>query len=255
MELDQSVDGSSEDDDDTPNPDNLNPYNPDGSIAAPPDDSDIDGVVQSFDADMDAVLNTDSDDYLANLLNTYPPASTDNSTSYSPPVPDASGMIYQNLPLNDNSAQLSAADDGNIYFEYVNPSSESGMFAANQGVFGGDFMGRFFHVYTSELNSLNVSRIRLSDETTFPKSGLLVGLVGVSTGGSNLMMAMDTNGGIYYLATCNLQNQSTKLFVVKDPDQGLTVLSTPIASWTVTGGVASNCALVGINPPSVLVQL
>lgn len=255
VQLDQSVDGSNEEDDDTTNPDNLNPYNADGSIAAPPDDSDLDGVLSTFDGHFSAADAVGNDDYPTNLLNTYPPATYSNSSSYSTPVPDANGILYQNLPLNDNSGQLSAGDDGNIYFEPVNPSSSSGLWAGNNGVFAGDVQGRILHIYTSELGALNVSRIRLADDSNFPKSSLIVGFVGINTGSTNLLVATDTNGGIYYLAACNLQGQSTKMFVVQDPDAGLLALQSATASWTVTGGVATNCSLVGINPPSVLVTV
>lgn len=258
VQLDQSANGSNENDDDTVNIDNLDPYNADGSVAAPPNDSDIDTAIQTFDSDIAVALNANNDDYLTNLLNTYPPSggTSSNSTNYSPPLPDAAGMLYQTLPTSDNTAQLSAGVDGNIYFESLNPSSTSGLWASMSGVWAGDFQGRLLHVYSGELNALNVSRLRLSDETNFPITGLLVGLVGIKTGGSNLMAAVDTSGNIYYLASCNLQGQNTKLFVVKDPDAGLAVLQTAVASWTVTGGVVQgNCSLAGINPPNVLVSL
>jgi len=258
VQLDQSIDGSNEDDDDTVNIDNLNPYNADGSLAAPPNDSDIDNAIQTFDSDMAVALNANNDDYLTKLLNTYPPGggASSNSSNYSPPLPDAAGMLYQTLPTSDNTAQLSAGTDGNIYFESVNPSSTSGLWASMSGVWAGDFQGRLLHVYASELKALGVSRLRLADETNFPVSGSLVGLVGIKTGGSNLMAAVDTRGNIYYLASCNLQGQNTKVFVVKDPDAGLAMLQTAVASWTVTGGVVvGNCTLAGINPPSVLVSI
>jgi hypothetical protein len=259
VQLDQTVGGVNEDDANTPNPDNLDYYNADGSVRAPPDDSDLDLLVQQFLANQTA--RDDAEDKgaaLQSYIDTYPPVGpSGNNSNYSPPLPDEDGNIYQTLPLNDRSGQLSAGTDGNIYFEPVDLGSPSGLWMANSGVWGSDFSGRFLHVYTPEINNLNASRIRLGDQYSFPRTALVVGLAGVKVGSSNLVVALDTNGAIYYLVACNYVDTSlgSKLFVVSDQGTGLANLVSPLGSWTVTGGIVSNCALIGVNPPTIIASI
>lgn len=254
VQLSTTADGSNEANDDTVNPDNLDAYNADGTLASPPDDSDIDATLAADYTQLAAAESTapniPSD--LTSFLNGG--ADTTNS-SYLPALPLPS-VTYLNLVDSVNgSYQLSAGSDRNLYLEAVDVSSESGLFASVDGVYGGDFVGRWFYTYPAEMAAMNVSRIRLADTTNFPNGTMLVGLVGVSSGGNSFYVAATTEGDIYYLAACNIQGQNSKVFLVQDPVAGLATLQTAAASWTITGGVVSSCWALGFKPSYVLISL
>ena len=57
-------------------------------------------------------------------------------------------------------------------------------------------------------------------------------------------LAFDTSDNVYYPAMCSLADKSSKIFLIKDPVQGLQTLKQQELQYVVTGGVVQDCALL-----------
>ena len=105
------------------------------------------------------------------------------------------------------------------------------------------------------MKQYNVSRIRLANETTTPLTSNLIALVPINYNDnnqtSNAYVSIDTLGNVFYLATCNIQDQPSKVFLVADPEQGVEKLLDPDLRYTVTSGVVEVCYFIPwAQPPS-----
>ncbi|KAL8669726.1 MAG: hypothetical protein Q9168_005695 [Polycauliona sp. 1 TL-2023] len=156
-----------------------------------------------------------------------------------PFAPDTDFFVIHDLSGND---ELVADQDGNIY--YAAPGNGS-LFASVSGFVEGDASGRFFHYYTDTMITYNVSRLRLSDEAHIPLTAEFVGLAPVNydeqSSTPDVYVAMDTNNGVFFPVTCDIQGEESKAFLVTDIAQGVARLKEENLRYTVTGGVVLDC--------------
>lgn len=73
--------------------------------------------------------------------------------------------------------------------------------------------------------------------------------MGVQEGrGGPLLAFSSEETGYYMLAACDYKDdQKVKLFIVKDPEEGIKRLNNPSSQNVLTGGVVSKCKLVGVT--------
>ena len=73
-----------------------------------------------------------------------------------------------------------------------------------------------------------VSRIRLSNESEIPLTTNFISLTPVNYNNNNetknVYAAVDTLANYYSLATCNIQGQASKIFLVANEDEALETL-------------------------------
>lgn len=69
-----------------------------------------------------------------------------------------------------------------------------------------------------------------------------------------MYVAADTSGNLFYTAFCSMQDEGSKVFLIKDPEAGLVTLKKPELQSVITGGVVEDCsllALVTANVPGI----
>jgi len=61
-------------------------------------------------------------------------------------------------------------------------------------------------------------------------------------------VATTTDGQLFYLITCLIDEQYPKVFLAKDPISGATQLQDPTLATTLTGGNVTQCSFVDYGP-------
>ena len=199
-------------------------------------------------------------------------ATPDNSTNVyvnTGTAPDNSSSVYTNssntaidfnlLSSSDGTFDLHWGEDGNIYVIAANDTSDptgedtsdiSSQFAASGDMVLGDYTGRLLHGYTDTLEEFGVSRLRFSSPDSVPTTAISVALVPVTDvqSGADIVVASTTAAEIMALITC-VYNDSVglypKIFLAKDPNQGVATLESDAVADTVTGGNISSCGVIG----------
>ena len=154
--------------------------------------------------------------------------------------PDASFVYISDL---SNTYSLQADPlSGNIY---ISEPGDGSLFAATSGYVVGDIAGRYLHFHPHLMNAYNVSRFRLSNEDQIPKDADFVALVPVDHDSDattpDIYAAFDTMGGGYVTVSCDFETGPSKVFLAKDPVEGVKMLRDPKLRYTVTGGVVTSC--------------
>ncbi|KAL9595333.1 MAG: hypothetical protein Q9219_006510 [cf. Caloplaca sp. 3 TL-2023] len=188
---------------------------------------------------------TSANDTLFQTINNASFASLDSTAagslngSQSVNAPDT---VFLNITDQSGNDALVANEDGNIYYADPGDGSE---FAVVGRFVEGDAAGRFFHYYPDTMAAYNVSRIRLSDETHVPRTAGFISLAPVNHDDDlntpDVYVAVDTLGEIFFPVTCDIQDQESKAFLVRDLDQGVQKLLDPKLRYTVTGGIVEEC--------------
>ena len=131
--------------------------------------------------------------------------------------------------------------DGNIYY---GKKGNGTFFESVYGFVEGDG-ARYFHYYSDTMDAYNVSRLRLSDQLAIPSTADLITLAPVNYNNNNktsdVFLALDTEGSIFFPVTCDIQDQLSKAFLVADLKSGLEKLLDPKLRYTVTGGIVQKC--------------
>ncbi|KAJ7497564.1 hypothetical protein FB451DRAFT_237375 [Mycena latifolia] len=207
-------------------------------------------------------ISDQNDEPFTNTTSSTPIDASESNSTNSTPANDYNGTIAQVWTI-DKKSFLFNSMNGNLFVADIanSPANAGGgvdtssMFRATDAPNGmyADYGGRIFHVYEDELDAYNVSRIRLADETTVPLTSIFVTLAPAYTvtgeGGSPNLIAMSTNGGVYYLAACiyHANDAVAKLFVIRFLDSGLATLANSQLEGTITGGPVDHCVLVGLQ--------
>ncbi|KAL9636798.1 MAG: hypothetical protein Q9204_002117 [Flavoplaca sp. TL-2023a] len=194
-----------------------------------------------------------NNDTLFQIANATAFESLDSTTrttngSQVPFAPDADLLSIGDLSGNN---ALVADPDGNLYYTSIGGGS---LFASVSDVVEGDASGRYFHYYANSMTTYNVSRIRLSEEDQIPLTAQLIGFAPVdySQDGSDpsIYLAVDTNDGVFFPITCDIQGQKSKVFLATDITQGIAMLKEEELQYTVTGGVVEDCYFLAWAAPN-----
>lgn len=99
--------------------------------------------------------------------------------------------------------------------------------------------------YPQEMNLYNVSRLRSAYPNVLPNGSESVSLAAVDVDNDPttplIYVGVTTGGTVLYPITCNIQGQSSKVFLATDPVAGVQTLQSDALQNTVTGGVVTSC--------------
>ena len=190
-------------------------------------------------------------------VQTAPAITNDSTDPYT--NTNVTAIDYNVLSSSDGVFDLHWGEDGNIYViganDTTDPSSEdtsdiSSQFAASGAMVLGDYNGRLLHGYVDTLEEFGVSRLRFSSADTVPTTAISVALVPVAIvqSGPDLIVASTTSAEIMALITCVYDEAVRlypKIFLAKDPNEGVAILESDAVAGTVTGGSVSSCGVIG----------
>lgn len=169
-----------------------------------------------------------------------------NNTSSLPP----NGTVYSSIVDMDLVYQLSAGSDGNLYLE-DNGGPHGTLFALNDNSSLTDASGRAFHFYQDEMAKYGVSRFRLSEPATTPKTAQPAAFVLLSDIHGQfprpVFGVVGSLGTINYPVVCDIVGQIAKLFLVADIEKGLLKLMAEELRNTITGGEVSKCNVIPLT--------
>ena len=174
------------------------------------------------------------------------------------PYNDTHGYEHSLLVDPTASFMIISCSNGNLYPLSVespdNPAC-SELWATYDDILVADGAERLAHYYNNTMSVLGVSRLRVEDETDIPAGGVVVGFApyaddGSYEDGSYMYMAVDPYGDVFYLMVCDYEDATlgSKIFLAKDPEEGVETLKSEDVMYTVTGGKVKDCF------PLVLVQ-
>lgn len=155
-------------------------------------------------------------------------------------IPDAGYVTISNIAETYSvDADIST---GNLY---IASGGRGSYFTEDSGVVVGDDTGRFLHYYPDVMEAYSVSRLRLSNYFSIPKSADFVALAPVDYDDNpttpSYYAAFDTMGSLFFTISCDFLNQPSKVFLATDPVQGINTLKQEKLRYTVTGGVVTDC--------------
>lgn len=182
-------------------------------------------------------------------LDPYNTTASGNSTN--------DGVAYINVTTSDNKYALTSAPDGSLFLSSLSSSSATLIpgtsFASYDGLVVSDYTDRLLHIYEPEIIAYGISRLRVAAFDHMPVSSQLVNLVPIDYDNNastpSIYVVVDTLGGHYFLVLCNFEGQEDKMFAVRDPQKGVSVLESPDVRFTITGGVVKSCGLVALGGP------
>ena len=218
-------------------------------------DSGTDTKVKRGDQPFDFIQdNSAADDATFEALSAAAFADTDvinqQDSSDTSQIEGVSDSTYVQITDTSKTYSLAAEPEGgNIY---ISAAGQGTYFASVLVFIIADNSDNYLHYYPDVMAAYNVSRLRLSPETAIPKTADMVGLAPVDTDGSgetaSVYTALDTSGNVFITVVCDIEGQDSKMFLVKDPEQGVAMLKEEKLRWTVTGGVVSDCYFLPWGP-------
>ncbi|TIA28270.1 hypothetical protein D6C78_10822 [Aureobasidium pullulans] len=175
------------------------------------------------------------------------------------------GADFIALVDNTENIIITSCSDKNIYIQpasYNASLSDVGCTVSWQNVEDSvvaDGNGRVLHYYTNTMTTLNVSRLRISDEEDIPKQSEYVSLYAYGSDGAldkntfddpedsdNFYYAVDRKDNVFYPVVCEYKNATAipKIFLVADLDAGIALLESAELETIVTGAPVSKCSFM-----------
>ena len=168
--------------------------------------------------------------------------------SSTPGQNNTDGFSFSTVPDKSGSYLLTASASGSFYVTSISdpPSSNEGVtFASYNNITISDDEDRIMHYYPDLMAAFGVSRFRIADYESLPKTADFITLVPFNYDDDNttpnVLMAVDTQENAYYTVICNLEGQNSKIFLVKDAQAGAARLMQEDLKFIVTGGVVTDC--------------
>ncbi|KAK2773605.1 hypothetical protein CKAH01_13523 [Colletotrichum kahawae] len=170
------------------------------------------------------------------------------------PYADDTGREFGIIADASNSTMVISCSNGNMYpVSISSPESPvcSELWAAAEDVLIYDGAERLMHYYTNTMSLLGVSRLRVGPEFVAPAGAAVVTwAVHTATDGTNdsYYVAVDSHDGLFYPIICDYSDgTASRLFLVKDPVAGVTLLESADVMYSVTGGQVSTCQTVALG--------
>ncbi|KAK2590183.1 hypothetical protein QQS21_012134 [Conoideocrella luteorostrata] len=112
-----------------------------------------------------------------------------------------------------------------------------------------DVVQRSLHYYSDTMSKLGVSRLRASNEDEVPRTSVPVAFVPPrNPKGQDLYVAVNHAQEVFYPIVCDYGDRgASKVFVAKDPIQGVEVLQRKDVVYSVTGGAVSKCRILALK--------
>ncbi|KAH8776719.1 hypothetical protein F5883DRAFT_640402 [Diaporthe sp. PMI_573] len=147
---------------------------------------------------------------------------------------------------------LFACSDGNIYVTSVDVDESTTAFCSEMWpvyneLWVGDGSGRIIHYYRNTMDKVGVSRLRASDGELLPSEAVVVALTpGDSTNTDDVgyeFYAVDPDYNLFYLALCTYANNAmARMFLIADPEAGVTAFQSKDMAYSITGGIIDTCS-------------
>lgn len=187
--------------------------------------------------------------------------STSNTLTYSVQPFTNSGysdsLGFEFAPLVDptNSTMVLSCSNGNMYAVLGGEENSlcSTLWAtAEDGTVVHDGAQRLMHYYDDTMSKVGVSRLRVSVESTMPGTGVIVALVPYENKAGPedyyYYVAVDPNDQVFYPLVCDFTDGTgSKVFLAKDPDEGISMLQSADVKYSVTGGKVKQCYALVLN--------
>ncbi|KAL2881570.1 hypothetical protein SGCOL_003137 [Colletotrichum sp. CLE4] len=161
---------------------------------------------------------------------------------------DTNGYEYSLLIDPTGSTMIISCSNGNLYAVVTDgPDNDlcSELWATQDDALIYDGAQRLMHYYGNTMTKLGVSRLRVEPELEGPTDSVVVAWAPYYDGpGSEeyYFVAIDPLDEIFYPVVCDyVEGQSSKLFLVRDPVEGIETLKSPDLMYTVTGGRVRDC--------------
>lgn len=175
-------------------------------------------------------------------------ALADSDESSSNATPNSDGSVFVTIQDSTNQYLLSTDDDGTFNLQRAGDTDFGTTFLSFNNIVTSDDSKRIMHYYPDAMAKFGVSRFRMSTTDDFPKTADIVTLAPLnaddSTSTPGVYVAVDTKSQIFYPVVCNVQGQSSKLFLAMDPVGGLQTLMKEELRYILTGGVVENCSYI-----------
>jgi hypothetical protein len=112
-----------------------------------------------------------------------------------------------------------------------------------------DGVHRSLHYYSDTMSVLGVSRLRVSDAGHVPQTSVTVALLPMrSPEGDDLYIVEDDAQNDFYPVVCDfVDGSASKVFVVKDPVEGVRTLQRDDVVYSITGGKVARCQLLALR--------
>ncbi|KAM4067201.1 hypothetical protein HRG_001186 [Hirsutella rhossiliensis] len=139
--------------------------------------------------------------------------------------PDA--PVFNTLKDPDDTTMVISCSDGNIYAVLANSA-------------------KMMHYYSAIISAAGVSRLRVADSHKTPKSSVPVLLTlyeSPENQQEQFYVAVDSQEEAFYPLVCDYKDDriGSKVFLAKDPVQGVETLQSPDVEHSVTGGKVAEC--------------
>ncbi|KAJ7038621.1 hypothetical protein C8F04DRAFT_1088830 [Mycena alexandri] len=253
------------------------------SFTVPTDASSTSGSVAVFDGLTNLTNVPDYTDLnqapfvnvtVGTVINVAAPAATTTTSAAPMPTSVDPNYSYSLLAMYDESYYAYASEAGNIFLTPVPASSNSTTSTSRRrrrdfddsvinrtdtifsvstnGAVTFDFEGRMFFVYSDEMNSYNVSRLRLHGQSDTPYTSVAVSFLPISTYGVSptidALVAVTSDTDLFLVAGCmyTANHDVVKLFLVRD-NSGLDFLQSAAAVDLMTGGEVETCQMVALK--------
>ncbi|KAI9162978.1 hypothetical protein HJFPF1_04573 [Paramyrothecium foliicola] len=144
--------------------------------------------------------------------------------------------------LLSSSSKVAACSNGNMYVvskDGKNTPSCSDLWAFKEDALVADGTSRALHYYNNTMAILGISRLRIDHESRTPEGGVLIAWAPDVK--NKMYIAVDPDDNFFYPIACAYENGNAKVFLAKDPEEGVKTLKSKDVQYSITGGKVKDC--------------
>ena len=202
---------------------------------------------RQFDNSTNGIITTLSDD-----------DSIDGDYSFDPvansPYFDADGREFALLTTPSGDTIVLSCSDGNLYLVSASgPENKacSELWASDEDIVVYDGSSKLMHYYGNTMDAVGVSRLRVASDEEVPVGSVVVAWVpryDSPDSDEYIYLAVDPEDNAFWPIACDYADGRTpKLFLAKDPSDGIALLMSEEVIYSITGGKVSNCQVISLN--------
>ncbi|EGX48351.1 hypothetical protein AOL_s00080g321 [Orbilia oligospora ATCC 24927] len=172
-------------------------------------------------------------------------SSTTTSTLTSASTAPTSALNFPKVTIKDaaDGLFLNTNADGTLFLCNGNCGSPA-EFYTRSSVVVGDTHDRVIHIYSRELETYGVSRLRLHNLDKLPNTSVIVGLYEFQP--TKVVVVSSAHPDVFFLpVACRIEGQQTKMFVVKELESGIETLKRLGSS--IAGGKVLECSVKNLD--------
>jgi hypothetical protein len=167
---------------------------------------------------------------------------------------DADGREFALLTTPSGNTIVVSCSDGNLY-----PVSASGtdnkacseLWASDEDIVIYDGSSKLMHYYSNTMNALGVSRLRVDSDEEVPMGSVVVAWVpryDSPDSDNYLYLAVDPEYNAFWPIVCDYADgRASKIFLARNPSDGIALLMSEELIYSVTGGRVSKCQVISLN--------